>query len=333
MNNKNIIRMEKRATNKVGIFFVLLLSIIGFGVGGYFVYKNRESIDFTMPWDKDEEEQNPDIPEPSKKEENTSDGKLHLPEISPDVNLLSGEEHASITIHNLKATEKGYEFDVKLTRLTPLYVNPYIAGTVTIKGTKILLDKYEVSPTFNLSVNYTNKEKQAHIIIPMTELQKLDMVSFSALYMFVNIDIEGEQNYKKDRLLYVDAYQDIPISNEKELKDSFVQTDGVKISYYKKIEDNDDTYLYFFVDNKNKEYSHNIELKKFAVNNKSYSKAQINVTSHYNSRTIFFIKVPKKEFKEVETIDLSFILTRPANKKTAIFFTNDKTITIKQNKE
>ena len=234
MNNKNIIRMEKRATNKVGIFFVILLSIIGFGIGGYFIYKNRDSIDFTMPWDKDEEEPDSNIPEPSKDEDNTSNGKLHLPEISPDVNLLGVEEHASITIHNLKATEKGYEFDVKLTRLTPAFVNPYISGQVTIKCEKILLDKYEVSPSFTLTVNYIDKEKTTHVVIPMTELQTLDMVSFSAFYMFVNINIEGEDNYKKDRLLYVDAYQDVFISNEKDLKDSFIQTDGVKISYYKK---------------------------------------------------------------------------------------------------
>ena len=109
MNDRSLIRMEKRATNHVGLFFVLLLTAIGLGLGGYLLYTNKDNLDLILPWDKqeyDEEEHEPIIDD---KEDNTSGGKLFLPEINPETNIIAGNEfQMGLYLKKIKANEKGY---------------------------------------------------------------------------------------------------------------------------------------------------------------------------------------------------------------------------------
>lgn len=326
MNNKSVIRMEKRATNKIGLFFLLLISIIGFAVGGYLLYQNRDNIDFTLPWNKKEEDknENEDKPKPEKNENNTSGGKLYLPEISPETNLLRQEKTtAKLNITSLKATKDGYVLELKLTNID-------FKGTIKIDCEKILIDEYELTPTFNMEISpESEQEITKTVTLPIAELENLEINNFRSLSFFINAlyieprDTEEDTKPIKSKVV-VNAFQDKFVDNTKEPLTTFNAQDSVKISYYKMLDVEDSTYLYFLVDNNNKENNHKIEIKKLLVNKKIYNSPSINITTHHNSKTIFFIKIPKKDIQTVEEVTTSFAITRKVGEDTAVFFTRDE---------
>ena len=112
-------------------------------------------------------------------------------------------------------------------------------------------------------------------------------------------------------------------TNIKNVTASFASKDGVLISFYKKEEFSDGTYLYYLVENNNKSQSHKIELKKLLINGKIYEDAEVNVNTHYSSKTIFYIKIPHKDFSDIITIKSSFFILRADEKEQTIFATND----------
>ena len=325
MNNRSVIRMEKRATNKVGLFFLLLISIIGFAVGGYLLYQNRDSIDFTMPWNKKEEEivEKEDKPKPEKNENNTSGGKLYLPEINPETNLLRQDKITSkLNITSLKATKEGYVLELKLTNID-------FKGTIKIDCEKILIDDYELTPTFHMELSTeTEQEITQTVTLPITELENLEISNFRSLSFFINAYYITGTNTEEEKpiksKIVVTAFQDKFVDNTKETLTTFNAQDSVKISFYKMLNVEDATYLYFLVENSNKENNHQIEIKKLLVNKKIYNSPSINIKTHHNSKTIFFIKIPKKDIQTVEEVTASFAITRKIGEDTAVFFTRDE---------
>lgn len=323
MNNKGIVRMEKRAANKGGIFLVILIALIGLGVGGYFLYQNKDEINW--PWEKEEEV----VEEKEEEEDNTSDGKLHLPEISPEIDLIQLRyEPAKMHITKLTATAKGYELDIELV-IQPDENGKYdkAPNKYVVNCTKILIDDYEVSSTFTVEATKSQLKSKTSVIIPMNELENLEIYSFRALTFFLDVQATYDFPEKiKKAESRVTAYQDIFVNNVKEPEASFTAQDSVRISYYKKIEAEDATYLYYIVENNNRTTSHKIELKKLVINDEIYNKPVVNVDTHYHSNTIFYIKIPRKDYKEVTKITAAFYILRPEGEDQAIFMTNDLTV-------
>lgn len=334
MNDRSLIRMEKRATNHVGLFFVLLLTAIGLGVGGYLLYKNKDNLDLILPWEKqehDEEEHEPIIDD---KEDNTSNGKLFLPEINPDTNIISGNEFKlGLYIKKIKATEKGYVIDFEYKNDANVEPNvEYIKdGTIKLKCTKILIDEFEVSPTFELEFNNKNKTSdKTTITIPIEELENLEVVTFNSLYFFVTMEREDVENIEEEDEIFdvegmILAYQDLNISNVKKIEKSYTVQNKVRISYYKKIEAEDATYLYFQTENSHQEYTQEIQLKKLLVNDEIYNKTSLKIKNHYDSKNIFFIKIPRKEYRKVDKFTASFYVIKDNDGNKSIFSTNELT--------
>lgn len=324
MNDRSLVRMEKRAANKGGLFLIILIALVGLGVGGYFIYQNKDEINW--PW-QEKEEKKEDEENPISNENNSSNGKLHLPEISPEIDILKLRiKPADLYVTKLKATSKGYELELTL-KLSPnkdLY-NEDSFESYEVDCTKILIDDYEVSPTFKLKITQAKPTDSTSITIPMSELENLEMYSFRALsFFFTTTRTESgttlKPEYSESR---VTAYQDIFVDNTKDTMLTFNAQDSVKISYYKKIEAEDATYLYYVVENNNKVHSHKIEIKKLVINDEIYNKPSIEVDSHYNAKTMFYIKIPRKDFSEVNKIKSSFFILRPEGEDQAIFMTND----------
>ena len=324
MNDKGLVRMEKRAANKGGLFLIILIALVGLGVGGYFLYQNKDEI--TWPWQEKEEKEDDKPSESGGNSNNSSGGKLHLPEISPEVDVLQLRNAPSkLHITKLKATTKGYELDFKLVMKSGEEDDTEDIDRYTVNCTKILVDDYEVTPTFKVEVTQAQKTGTTSVIIPMSELENLEITSFRALRFFFTINsvVDGfEQNENKVESR-ITAYQDVFVDNTKKTKGSFAVQDSVRISYYKKIEAEDATYLYYIIENNNKVQSHKIELKKLVINDEIYNKVTVNVDTHYNSNTIFYIKIPRKDFEEINKITSSFFILRPEGKDQAIFMTND----------
>jgi len=121
------------------------------------------------------------------------------------------------------------------------------------------------------------------------------------------------------------AYQGLDISNVKEIEKSFTVQNKLRISYYKKIEAEDATYLYFQIDNSNQIDTQEVQLKKLVVNDEIYNKASVKVKSHYDSKNIFFIKIPRKDYRKVDKFMASFYIIKDADGNKSIYSTNELT--------
>ena len=325
MNDQSLIRMEKRAANKGGILLIILIALIGLGVGGYILYRNFDNINW--PWEEKQEEKDEEKEETGDSN-NSSGGKLHLPEISPTVNVIQIKGQAgNLYITKLIATSKGYELDFKLELGDLEELDQQDLEKFEVECEKILVDDFEISPKFELEITPYSKTATTKVIIPMSELENLEIKSFRALTFFLTlkstIDGSTRDTITESRMT---AYQSVYVDNTKKIKASFNTLDSVRIQYYKKIEAEDATYLYYIVENNNKVTNHKIEIKKLVINDEAYNKPSINVESHYNSKTIFYIKIPRKDFKEVNKITSAFFILRPEGEDQAIFITNDVTV-------
>lgn len=335
MNDRSLIRMEKKATNHVGLFFVLLLTATGLVLGGYLLYENKDNIDFILPWEKEEYDEQEHDPIIDDKEDNTSNGKLYLPEINSSVNIIAGNElKLGLYITKIKATEKGYqiEFELKNDPSAESDIAYLKDGTIKLKCKKILVDDFEVSPTFELEFNKDSKTSDKKTItIPIEELENLEMVTFNSLFLFMTMErepleyIEDEEEETLELEGMILAYQDLNVSNAKNIKKSFSVQNKVRISYYKKIEAEDATYLYFQIDNTNQIDNHEIQLKKLVINDEVYNKASVKVKSHYDAKSIFFIKIPRKDYRKVDKFIASFYIIKDDNGNKSIYSTNELT--------
>ena len=293
MNDRSLIRMEKRATNHVGLFFVFLLTFVGLGVGGYLLYKNKDNISFVLPWEKEEYEEKKDEPIIDDNKDNTSNGKLYLPEVNPDTNIIAGNSYfLGLYLKKLTATPKGYNLTLEYTKdsTTDLNQVTFIEGPIILTCDKILLDEYEISPTFKLEFERDVKmSDQVTITIPIEELENLEMVSFNSIYFFITLETNIPNHVPEnpeDKYTNIEgmlmAYQDVDVTNYKQIEKSFSVQNKVRISYYKKIEAEDATYLYFQIDNAHQQDSQIIQLKKLIINDEIYNKTNINVKTHYD---------------------------------------------------
>ena len=75
MNDRSLVRMEKRAANKGGLFLIILIALVGLGVGGYFIYQNKDEINW--PWQEKEEEKE-DEENPISNENNSSNQQIFM---------------------------------------------------------------------------------------------------------------------------------------------------------------------------------------------------------------------------------------------------------------
>ena len=239
MNDNNIIRMEKKAANKLGLLIVFALSIAGAIFGAYILYENKDNLDFSLPWEEKEEEDIPEAEPPREDKNNTSGGKLYLPGLNEDDSLIKYYNiDATITLKDLKATTKGYEFDV--VAKTESY-----GGTFEFECTKMLIDGYEISPTFELNLSgRSNAEEEVHIIIPLVELENLEIRNFRNLSFFAGFKYRAKYSDAQTYGIFTTAMiQDVYVDNNKEELASFTPQENVRISYHKKIDVEDATYL------------------------------------------------------------------------------------------
>ena len=174
-----------------------------------------------------------------------------------------------------------------------------------------------------------NKLIIVHIIIPITELENLEIRNFRNLSFFMNLKYRAKFSNAEGQGIYSTAMiQDVYVDNNKEELASFAPQENVRISYHKKIDAENATYLYFIVNNTNNKYDFDIELNKLIIDEKIYNDIELNTKTHHLSKNVFFIKLPKKEFKKPKKAILSFVISRNSDAGKHIFITRDETIQI-----
>lgn len=302
--NNDIVRMEKKATNKVGLFFLMIAILLAGGAGTFYLYKHHDEFDWNIkiPWKEDKKSDEKD--NPSKKEESSKDNnnsKLIVPTLKE--NIFNVGEHDTFEITDVKATDKGYVFTYKISANS--------SNEVKFICEKILIDGFDTSAKFEITVSNDSYQNGTFTIV-QTELDTLNINSFQQLELFIKKTPSKES---KPVYLKLIAFNNIKIDNTIKGLVKIDEKNSTIISYYQKIEDKDYTYLYFDIKNQDEKASEQISVKKLIINNKLYTYKDLKDTIYKKAEKVIYIKIPKKEVKKVNKFTVSFFLIEENEKK------------------
>lgn len=317
----NVVRMEKYAANKKGLILLISIVILVLGIGGYFLYKNKNNInfEFTLPW-KDNEKQNEENKENDNDEKNDESDESSESEFAKFTILdktIYDKEGIKLNFSDFQKGKEEYTFDITLTS--------YNSKSGTISCDKILVDGYDTSSSFVFNKINTETE-DPYISTYKVSIKKSDLLSsfiteFNYIKFFLKIEYEGERPINTQTDIYTDI--NIMLNNEsRKIKKKIAEKDNVVISYWDKKENNDYHYYYLLLMGNRGIVDYNIIVKKLLINNNLESYKDFDVEIRNNSRKIAYIKIPKSEYKEINSIDISFMLYEKNNPNGNVYITN-----------
>jgi hypothetical protein len=317
---------EKKSNNFIGLIIILFI-IIGLGVGAFYLFKNREKLDITLPWEEKPEK----AKDNNKNEEDDIDKALKLGKLDVNDKPINGIQGLRVFANNLQQDDKGYTFD--------FYVSiPESRSKVMAEGEifKVLVDNYETSTTANFYVEDGNKEKVTLRIL-RTDLDSNDIERFNEITVYVRSSItDGYNESLKESEGFVSLliHHEISVNNEKKGLQLVDEKDKTNISYYTLKEDKENFYLYFLLDNKRTTSSSTIYIKKLSINGKSYPLPDFKETVYKGAKKCFYLKIPKKDYKTLESMRISFFIVTGETKDTkeSYYITNDYTKTFANKK-
>jgi len=289
---------EKNINLKKVIILVIVFLIISF-----LAYTFRHKLVSLLPFTTSKVEEKTSSEETT--EEEKSENSLLKDYKSSLIKPTSYDEYqelkyGTLYLTNLTVDDKGYNLGF---RYDPK--SGYYADNIILKINKTLVDTFDTSATLDIKTN-----GQSYVLgnmqIKKTELDALGINSFSELKLFIT-EYSTAKERSEDTIVNWNFYNEINPYNSTKGLIEIANIDDIKISYYKRVEDKDNTYLYFDVKNKNNNIYSTVYIKKLLVNGNIYDTENIEINNYPSSENIFYITIPTKTYKEVEEFTVSFI--------------------------
>lgn len=303
MNNSedNFMRLEKKATNKVGLIILFIIVIGLLGVGGYFVYKNKDNIsfDFTMPWQKKDEERKDDKTTTTKTDEKTiikrQNVKISSKQIYKGNNLTIDPD--SITYD---------EKDGYTVKLKALYSS---ANNLSISISHITVDGYQLeNSTDNISL-VGNVSSNISVNIPVSFLDLYSLEEFSQVVLYGKVNQNSQNTTNNNEIKFV-VNTDKTTENTTSLAnlEPINSNSDIKIYYYKIVSSKDENKIQILIDNQNDSVNYDFKINQLKINNTKYEDVSFNETVNYNSKKFVYITIPTKKIKKIEEFEVSFFI-------------------------
>lgn len=289
------IQLEKQSANKKGLIILIILIIACLGLGGYLIYTKTDILSkINLPWKKDNQDKTEEkevVIDKTPISNNTE--SLHIPELD-DQNIIINN---SLTLHpiSLSGDNKGYTFNLQLS-------NSDQENNSDIKCERILIDGYDTTAKFEASIRPQSSE-EVSFSIKKSELDEIEINNFGRIMLCLKIDDSEEIN----RVSFSTSSL-FKINNDKKDVTLISQINDIYLYYYKELTDSKYTYIYFYIDNKTPVELHNIHLNFISINDEIYDYGDLNVETYTFSKKIFYLKIPKKKYKEIDNVLLSFFI-------------------------
>ena len=328
-NNPN---NKKSIIKKIIVTFIVLAIIAGGITGGVIYLKNnKDKIEWnliTFPWEKkgfmwpweqgnytEEERIEKEIEEETVVISGLKKPTLEEP-LTYDTNL------GNITIDSIELTKKGYEIDItynmnERSRYEPISID---LNKILVDGLDFELDKVTINKSSNQIIEITrpkfelyNKDGFKRLNIAYSERNTNNEESVGNLE--ISIPNRTSPTTKLGKRINIDKRETV---NGK-----------IELYYWKKVEDSDNTYLYFYAVNGLGKKT--ISVKKLLINDKLYDYKELKEELYPNSEKGFSIKIPKKDVKKIKKIEGAFFITTEEKDKygKGIYLTNEYSLTIK----
>lgn len=310
-----VVRMEKRATNRFGLFLLFIAVIGGFGYGGYYLYQHRKEIDWNIkvPW-----KNNSSSEEESEGKKGTlgggsssnRNGKLIAPNSMTPTTIDINE--SKVVVHDINADNKGFTFEIDL-------IASKEQADLTIE--KVLIDGFDTSAKLTIT-DLPDREgtpTSATLRVNKSELDALGIYAFNnfTLYLVVDLPSKSGAITRKD----IRVYHNLEYKNGLEGLNEIYKKNLSTINFYKVTTDKDNTYIYFDFVNENRNVSKRVRIKKLLINGELYDYTSLDEFVYSGADKVFYLTIPKKDIKEVKEFKISFfILTLNRSDETTGFY-------------
>lgn len=205
----------------------------------------------------------------------------------------------SLNVTDIRTDKEGYTFYIDFVNESSYYV--------TVNCVAILIDGFETSASFTTTA-YENSSSFVSATIPKTELDLLEINDFDDLLFLLEFTSDSPTYTFKDFGHLSNGHMKSAENQKNVVK--YDELENIDVSVYDKKEDAYFTYIYFDIKNKSHKESYNILLNKLYVNKKIYDYNELEEFVHYQGERVFYIKIPKSEYSNVETISISFFFIK-----------------------
>ena len=293
-------KVEKRATNKIGLIILVVIVLAGLAGGGYYLIKNKGkiNIDWRLPWQKKGPEE----------QDNASGTK-------DDTNKKNGTTTFQSPIGIVDSEWVGKEYcegsfdDFEETK-TEIVVKYKLKGSRNGKPTKCDIeiikytaDGFLVSGSSKASVE-ANEEKEFEVRILKSDLESQELSGINELELFVKYQTDHEVENSL-RIEKVSFNNERSVNNNK----TGIRIDdlnGTIIQYYKTVTDASNTYIYFLVENTTDNRNADIKIRKLIINDKVFATKDFDEEIGPQTKKLIYVKVPKDQFNKVKKFTISF---------------------------
>ena len=308
-NDKGVVKVEKRAVNKKGLFLLFIVVLAGLGYGGYYFVNNRDSFDFYFPWE--EKTENKD----NKGKSNSGFRKIKDVEVGKrEINIDTGAFLANDNYYNISVVsasydkDKGYVIKLRLENKDRDKVSFNIKNVI-IDGYQLLGNRYQN----NNMTNVTNFKLLAgkggkvdtEIIIDNTflDLYKITTIENIRIDGDFELNEEGEQS-KSIELTTFDAPSDTSLG----IIENINNIHNISYNYNKVVENKDSYNLYLLLDNtSSSDYTYYIN--KLLIDGKEYDASIYSNKIYSSSKYLEVINIPKNKYRNIKKIEISFMET------------------------
>lgn len=301
--------IHKKKNKKIK-FIIILLVIIALAAGTYFFILPNLSHERNKTTEK--------LPETVVGDDKIYDKESGLIVPKEYTKQIYHRGNLTLDINDIKADKTGYTID--------LTFNNTGGNQVTMNCISILIDGFETNANFT-ATSYENNSSSTSVTIPKTELDLLEINDFNSLTFLIEFTSPRE-SLNFNETISLNVYQSNPVDNKKNII-KFDELEDLDISVYDKKEDAEYSYIYFDIKNKSYEDIYKIMINKLYVNGIIYNYDDLEEIVHYQADKIFYLKIPKSQYHNVEKINISFFFVK--NKDTqdqAIIISNLKEIIV-----
>lgn len=302
MNNSedNFMRLEKKATNKVGLLILFL--VVGLlGEGGYFVYQNKDNIsfDFTMPWQKKDEEKKDDKTTTTKTDDKTI---IKRQNVKISSKQIYKRNNLTIDPDSITYDEK----DGYTVKLKALYSS---ANNLSISISHITVDGYQLENSADNISLVGNVSNNVTVNIPVSFLDLYNLEEFSQVVLYGKVNQNSQNTTTNNDIKFV-VNTDKTTENTTSLAnlEPINTNSDVKIYYYQIVSSKDENKIQILIDNQNDSVNYDFKINQLKINNTKYEDVSFNETVNYNSKKFVYITIPTKKIKKIEEFEVSFFI-------------------------
>ena len=288
MNENRVLRVEKRATNKIGLVILALVVIAGIGFGVYYVIKNKDNLSFYLPWEKNDDNDTREVKglksnkeEDYKRTETTAGSNIDINESTT----------IKAKLQSLKYDKENYVFNLGLENIDFTDYEVEIVDIVIDNFSTRISDKIQISSGASKSYDFT---------ITKELLDRYRIDTFEEVV--INTKIINAYSKESFDSIWTIRTENLSAVFPKTIQ-QVLEIEGIKIYYYRAAESKDNYFIYLLLDNttgKNINYYYS----KFVLDNKEYDASSYAGKLYAKTKYVDAIKIPKKDFRSIKDLTL-----------------------------